>query len=108
MMKPASSSLSRTNRFLAVLWPVLAMLCCIALWMVTLARADTEAERAEALVLKEADTYAQAYEQYVTRSIAQMDQITMQLKYGWENARKPGLIEDMRADGMLPTRPSFR
>ena len=101
MTKPASSSLSRTNRFLAVLWPVLAMLCCIALWMVTLARADTEAERAEALVLKEADTYAQAYEQYVTRSIAQMDQITMQLKYGWENAHKSGLIEDMRADGMF-------
>ncbi|MFC5511679.1 EAL domain-containing protein [Massilia jejuensis] len=100
-MKSAFSSLSHTNFFLAVLWPVLAALCCIALWIVTLARADTEAERAETLVLKEADTYAQAYEQYVTRSIAQMDQITMQLKYGWENSRRPGLIEDMRAGGMF-------
>jgi diguanylate cyclase (GGDEF)-like protein len=101
MIKPAASSLSRTNRYLAILWPVLATLCCIALWAVTLSRADTEAERADALVLKEADTYAQAYEQYVTRSFAQMDQITMQLKYGWEHSRKPTLIEDMRAEGMF-------
>ena len=74
MIKPASSSLSRTNRFLAILWPVLAALCCLALWAVTLSRAKSESERAEALVLKEVDTYAQAYEQYVTRSFAQMDQ----------------------------------
>ena len=100
MIKPASS-LSRTNRFLALLWPVLASLCCIALWMATVSRASTEAERADALVLKEADTYAQAYEQYVTRSFAQMDQITMQLKYGWEHSRSPTLVEDMHANGMF-------
>ncbi|KQQ97544.1 diguanylate cyclase [Massilia sp. Leaf139] len=67
----------------------------------TLSRAESESERAEALVLKEVDTYAQAYEQYVTRSFAQMDQITMQLKYGWEHSRNPTLVEDMRSDGMF-------
>ena len=100
-MKQAAPSLSRTNKFLAILWPVLAALCCCALWSVTLLRAGSEAARAEALVLKQADTTAQAYEQYVTRSIAQMDQITMQLKYGWEHAHRPTLLEDMRADGMF-------
>ena len=101
MSKPAASSLSRTNRFLAVLWPVLAILCSIALWTVTLSRADSEAMHAEEQVLKEADTYARAYEQYVTRSIAQMDQITMQLKYGWEDSHRPTMLEDMRANGMF-------
>ena len=64
MSKPAASSLFRTNRFLAVLWPVLAILCSIALWTVTLfARQYSEAMHAEEQVLKEADTYARAYEQ---------------------------------------------
>ena len=101
MIKPAISSLPRTNRFLAMLWPVLAVLCCIVVWAVAIARADNEARRAENLVLKEADTYAQAYEQYVTRSIAQMDQITMQLKHSWEHSHRSLLLENMRADGMF-------
>ncbi|MGJ9418029.1 EAL domain-containing protein [Massilia sp. CMS3.1] len=100
-MKPASSSLSRTNYYLAILWPLLAIFCCLAYWAVTVSRANTEAEQADADLLKEADSYAQAYEQYVTRSIAQMDQITMQLKYGWERAPSLTVIEDMRADGMF-------
>ena len=101
MMQPAASSLSRTNRFLAVLWPLIAILCSAALWTVTILRADSETAHADVQVLKEADTYARAYEQYVTRSIAQMDQITMQLKYGWEDSHRPSLLEDMRANGMF-------
>ena len=101
MIKPAISSLPRTKRFLAMLWPVLAVLCCIVVWAVAIARADNEARRAETLVLKEADTYAQAYEQYVTRSIAQMDQITMQLTHNWEHSHRSLLLENMRADGMF-------
>jgi diguanylate cyclase (GGDEF)-like protein len=101
MTRQAASSLSRTNTFLALVWPVLAVLCCAALWTVTLLRADAETRRAHDLVLKEADTYAQAYEQYVTRSIAQMDQITMQLKHSWEHSHRASLLEDMLADGMF-------
>ena len=101
MKIPAASSPSRTNTILAIVWPVLAVLCCAALWAVTILRADGDAERARLLLLKEADTYAQAYEQYVTRSIAQMDQITMQLKHSWEHGRRRTLLEDMRADGMF-------
>jgi diguanylate cyclase (GGDEF)-like protein len=104
MTTHAASSLSRTNKVLALVWPVLAVVCCAALWTVTLLRADAETRRAHELVLKEADTYAQAYEQYVTRSIAQMDQITMQLKHSWEHAQRPRLLEDMLADGMFTDR----
>ncbi|HBI70286.1 MAG TPA: hypothetical protein DDZ22_15155, partial [Massilia sp.] len=68
MKIPAASSPSRTNTILAIVWPVLAVLCGAALWAVTILRADGDAERARLLLLKEADTYAQAYEQYVTRS----------------------------------------
>ncbi len=101
MKIPAAPTPSRTNTFLAILWPVLAALCCAALWSFTILRAESDSERTRLQLLKEADTYAQAYEQYVTRSIAQMDQITMQLKHSWEQGRRATLLEDMRADGMF-------
>jgi diguanylate cyclase (GGDEF)-like protein len=101
MLKHTPQPLSRTNQYLAFLWPVLALLCCAVLWTVAVYRAHAETARAEQLVLKEADAYAQAYEQYLSRSIAQMDQITMQLKHSWEHSYRPTLLEDMRSDGMF-------
>ena len=91
----------RTHRFLALLWPALALLACLALWGAAVLRSQAEQQRAFDQVVKEADAYAEAYEQYVTRSVAQMDQITMQLKHSWEHAHSPALIEDMRRDGMF-------
>jgi diguanylate cyclase (GGDEF)-like protein len=91
----------RSKRYLVLAWPLLALLLCIALWGATLVRVDTEQERVAGQIRKDAAAYAEAYEQYITRSVAQMDQITMQLKFSWENSRKPELLADMRRDGMF-------
>src|SRR5690348_4666110 len=101
MPKHAAQPLFRTNRYLSILWPLLALLCCAALWIATVLRARAELERADAALMKDADAYSAVYEQYVTRSIAQMDQITMQLKHSWEYSPRPSLLEDMRRDGMF-------
>jgi len=91
----------RDNRFLVLLWPVLALLACGALWAATLLRADAERDSALAQVRKDAAAFAEAYEQYITRSVAQMDQISMQLKFSWEQSRQAGLLDAMRRDGMF-------
>jgi diguanylate cyclase (GGDEF)-like protein len=91
----------RSKRYLVLAWPLLALLACIALWGATLVRVDAEQERVAGQIRKDAAAYAEAYEQYITRSVAQMDQITMQLKFSWENSRKPELLPDMRRDGMF-------
>jgi diguanylate cyclase (GGDEF)-like protein len=91
----------RSQRLLVALWPLLALLCCAALWIATVVRSNAEHERAALQVRKDAGAYAEAYEQYITRSVGQMDQITMQLKYSWEHSRHPGLLEDLRRDGMF-------
>lgn len=102
---------SRTNRYLVLVWPALAVLLCAALWSATVLRADAEHARAEAQARKEAGAYADAYEQYVTRSVGQMDQVTMQLKFSWEKGRapgaRPGLLDELRRDGMF-TDDAFR
>ena len=92
---------ARSNRFLVLLWPLLALLACIALWSATLLRVETEQEQVASQARKDVAAYAEAYEQYITRSVAQMDQITMQLKFSWEGARAPDLLEQMRRDGMF-------
>lgn len=91
----------RTFRYLTIFWPILALVACAFLWGVTLLRADTETARANDSALREAEAYAEAYQQYVTRSIGQIDQITMQLRYSGEHARAPGLLESMWRDGMF-------
>ena len=101
MPKTSAPAAPRTHRFLALLWPALALLACAALWTAAVLRAANEEQRAAEQAFKEADAYAEAYEQYLTRSVAQMDQITMQLKHSWEHSHNPTLIEDMRRDGMF-------
>jgi diguanylate cyclase (GGDEF)-like protein len=101
MSKPSAHTAPRTHRFFALLWPALALLACAVLWCAAVLRADAEHRRAEDQAFKEADAYAEAYEQYVTRSLAQMDQITMQLKHSWEHSHNRALVEDMRRDGMF-------
>ena len=98
---------ARSNRFLVLLWPLLALLVVIALWTATLLRVEAEQERVAGQARKDVAAYAEAYEQYITRSVAQMDQITMQLKFSWENSRDAGLLDEMRRDGMF-TDSAFR
>ena len=96
---------SRTNRTLVFIWPALALLLCAALWIATVVRTGAELERVQAQASKDAGAFVEAYEQYITRSVGQMDQITMQLKFSLENgrnsARDTGLLDDLRRDGMF-------
>jgi diguanylate cyclase (GGDEF)-like protein len=89
------------NLFHRLFWPALAILICLIVWSISIYQANAELSRANALVAKEAGAYAEAYEQYLTRSIGQMDQVTMQLKHSWEHTRSPTLIEDLKRDGMF-------
>jgi diguanylate cyclase (GGDEF)-like protein len=89
------------NLFHRIFWPVLALLMCVGIWVVSVTRANAELERANALVMREAGAFADAYEQYITRSVGQMDQITMQLKHTWEHTPSPTLLEDLKRDGMF-------
>jgi diguanylate cyclase (GGDEF)-like protein len=89
------------NLFHRVFWAVLALTMCVGIWVVSVTRANAELERADALVLREAGAFADAYEQYITRSVGQMDQITMQLKHTWEHTPSATLLEDLKRDGMF-------
>lgn len=89
------------NLFHRLFWPALAVVVCAGIWVVTISRSNAELDRANALVTRDAGAFAEAYEQYLTRSVGQMDQVTMQLKHSWEHSRKSTLLEDLKRDGMF-------
>ena len=90
-----------TNLFHRLFWPALAIVVCAGIWGVTISRSNAELDRANELVTRDAGEFADAYEQYITRSVGQMDQVTMQLKHSWEHSRKSTLLEDLKRDGMF-------
>jgi hypothetical protein len=55
---------------------------------------------------RELAAHVDAFEHYLTRSIAQMDQVTMQLKHGWEQSSGTLQLEALYRDGMF-TDPAF-
>ena len=96
-----STPTPHANLFHRIFWPALALALCVAIWALSVSRADAELARADALVQREAGAFAQAYEQYITRSVAQMDQVTMQLKHSWEHSPRSSLLEELKRDGMF-------
>jgi len=87
--------------FSIILWPLLALLLLVALWGTVALRMEHERARLESSALEEASAAAQAYEQYVTRSVANLDQVTMQLKQSWEQSGATLRLEEMARDGMF-------
>ncbi|MDQ2822154.1 MAG: EAL domain-containing protein [Pseudomonadota bacterium] len=101
MRKTVLNILSRTKPYLPLAWPLCAALAAALLWGNIAANARNERAAVHAQLVRQTATYAHAYALYLTRSIAQLDQVTMQLKHSWEHARRPNLLEDMKADGMF-------
>ncbi|MGZ8317639.1 MAG: EAL domain-containing protein [Telluria sp.] len=89
------------NLFHRLFWPVLSLLACAGIWWLTISRADAELASGRDVLRREAGAYAEGFEQYMTRSVGQMDQVTMQLKHSWEHTRSRTLLEDMKRDGMF-------
>jgi len=67
-------------------WALLGVLLTGVVWFSAVGRAADERQRAEETTLASVAAAAQAYEQYLTRSVAQMDQVSMQLAQSWEQS----------------------
>jgi diguanylate cyclase (GGDEF)-like protein len=87
-------------------WPLICVALASLMWGWVLVKDRSDRDLVNSAALKDAASYAEAYEHYVARSISQIDQITMQLKYGWEHSDRIMKLEDLRRDGMF-TDPVF-
>nr|WP_315485448.1 EAL domain-containing protein [uncultured Undibacterium sp.] len=88
--------------YLAILvWPAICVVIIISIWMYTSAQLLQEKNQVHVDALKDAAALSRSYAQFLNRSIEQIDQISMHVKYDWENSNKKFSLEKLRAQGMF-------
>ena len=90
----------RSNIRLILAWPLLGLALAAVLWTATLLQLQAEKTVAQQQALGSVASLARAYSQYLLRTVEQMDQLTLQLKYEWENAQGKLRLEQLKTRGM--------
>jgi diguanylate cyclase (GGDEF)-like protein len=87
---------------LVLMWPSLGMLLIAVLWISVQSKIDADREARESETLRDATVLAAAYADHLTRTIEEIDQITLLLKYEWEKSHRALMLEDLLAQRIFP------
>ena len=90
----------KANLRLILAWPLLGLVLCAVLWTATLLQLEAEKKVAQQQALDSVSSLSKAYGQYLLRTLEQMDQLTLQLKYEWENSRGQLRLDHLKTQGM--------
>lgn len=92
----------RKNLFRILIWPLAAALLVGLLWGLTLSKIERDREAVRESALKHVTSLSRAYAAQLLHSIQQIDQITLNLKYDWEEAETVLDLEQQRTKGLYP------
>jgi diguanylate cyclase (GGDEF)-like protein/PAS domain S-box-containing protein len=89
-VKPANSRYAflKSNILWILVWPTLSLILVAILWYWTDSRIDAERHILENKALHDATLLSKDYEQYLAQTIEQVNQITLQVQYNWEQSNK--------------------
>ena len=90
----------KANLRMVLAWPLLGLALCAVLWTATLLQLQVEKKVAQQQALDSVSSLSKAYGQYLLRTMEQMDQLTLQLKYEWENAHGKLQLDQLKTRGM--------
>ena len=100
MVEMSRADFIRANVRLILAWPLLCLALCAVLWTATLLQLEAEKTVAQQQALDSVASQSKAYSQYLLRTLEQMDQLTLQLKYEWENSRGQLRLDQLKTQGM--------
>lgn len=100
MAQMGKADFLKANLRLILAWPLLGMALCAVLWAATMLQLEAEKKVAQQQALDNVASLSKAYSQYLLRTVEQMDQLTLQLKYEWENAGGRLSLEQLKTRGM--------
>jgi diguanylate cyclase (GGDEF)-like protein len=92
---------SRSNILRILVWPILCLLLAMALWYWTAAKINADKVALEQKALEEVGLMSRDYEQYLNQVIEQANQITLQLKYNWEQSHGRLNLHEMMQGGIF-------
>ena len=100
MVEMRKADFLKANLRLILAWPLLGLALAAVLWTATLLQLQAEKKVAQQQALGNVASLSRAYSQYLLRTVEQMDQLTLQLKYEWENAHGKLRLEQLKTRGM--------
>ncbi|MBC7415155.1 MAG: hypothetical protein H7327_09505, partial [Herminiimonas sp.] len=100
-MKNRLSSIKACVHSSLLFWPALSLIAIALLWTMSAVRTANERTTLEQTAIHDAASSAEAYEHFLSRSIGQMDQVTMQLKFQWEHSREKFRFEELNQQGVF-------
>lgn len=85
-----------------LIWPSLCMLAGLLLWGLIHVKLSDERATLERDALKHAASLSQAYAEQISRTVEQIDQVTLNVKYAWESSQGRMRLEAQREQGLYP------
>ncbi|MEN3294575.1 MAG: hypothetical protein V7642_3828 [Burkholderiales bacterium] len=85
-----------------VAWPVVCSLLAALLWGLTLSKLDNDRAAIQQNAFRHAASLSKAYAEQLTRSVEQIDQITLTLRYYWKERRGALQLEAQLREGLYP------
>jgi diguanylate cyclase (GGDEF)-like protein len=92
----------RGSLHLILAWPFILALITLVLWGVTLSKLRNERSALETHAFKNAITLSENYAEHLARAVGQVDQITLTLKYYWQDTNGQLSLEAQSKQGLYP------
>lgn len=83
------------------IWSLICLVLSLIVWSSYYASIEQDKKLVRANALKDAASLSRAYAQYLNRTIEQIDQVSMHVKYDWEHSRRSLKLEQQRSQGLF-------
>ena len=88
-------------------WPLLCLCIAVLAWVLTLSHLASEERRVSDTAILDAQALAKSYAEQLSRSVEQIDQITLNLAYHWKHSGGTMRLEDQAGQGLFPDHPDL-
>ena len=92
----------RSSMHNILIWPSICILLGLLMWGMIHAKLSTDRETLQHAAVKQAGSLSAAYAEQLARTVQQIDQITLNVKYGWQSGHGTLRLEDQLRQGLYP------
>ena len=92
----------RSSMHNILVWPSVCILLGLLIWGLIHVKLTNDKQVLQQAAVKQASALSAAYAEQLSRTVQQIDQITLNVKYGWQKSRGDLRLEDQLEQGLYP------